>query len=249
MFAPAILREAARGARESVPIQIAVAPVGALFGTLAVGADMTVLQATVMSAAMFAGASQLVAVELLGPTVPVWSILLSVVAVNFRHVLYSAAVTPIVQRYRMRTRAALFFFLVDPVYAAAEREEAAHRFTLAWYFGFGVTTLVNWATTTFIGAKFGTLIEDRYTFGLDMILPIYFLALLLGFRERPNWLSTVLVAGSVAALVYHGPRLGLPLPGAPWHIAAGALAGVLFAALRPMPPKERAGAQKAEPAQ
>ena len=44
-----------------------------------------------MSATVYAGASQMVGIELFGNKVPPWLIVLSIFAVNFRHVLYSAS--------------------------------------------------------------------------------------------------------------------------------------------------------------
>ena len=57
-----------------------------------------------------------------------------------------------------------------------------------------------------------------------MLLSLYFLILLVGFRSRPNWLTTVLASGLVATLVYK-------FVGSPWHIMSGALFGITVAAL------------------
>jgi predicted branched-subunit amino acid permease len=48
-------------------------------------------EAVLMSATVYAGASQMVGIELFGSDVAPWLIVFSVFAVNFRHVLYSAA--------------------------------------------------------------------------------------------------------------------------------------------------------------
>ena len=44
-----------------------------------------------MSATVYGGASQMVGIELFGQKIAPWLIVLSIFAVNFRHVLYSAA--------------------------------------------------------------------------------------------------------------------------------------------------------------
>ena len=51
-----------------------------------------VAEAVLMSATIYGGASQMVGIELFGQKVAPWLIVLSIFAVNFRHVLYSAAV-------------------------------------------------------------------------------------------------------------------------------------------------------------
>lgn len=236
--APSALAEARRGVLDMTPILVAILPVGALFGTLAVGAGLSPLEAVVMSATMYAGASQMVAVDLWGTAVPVWSIILSVFAVNFRHLLYSAAMTKIVAPFGRATRAAMFFFLVDPAYALAEkRHSEGVRVTRPYYFALSAASFVAWSGSTALGAAFGRLIDDPYAVALDMVLPIYFLSMLLAFRGRARWGRVVVASGVVSTLVYHAPALGIAFLGSPWHISLGALAGILAAALGPMPPR------------
>lgn len=229
--------EVRQGIADFIPILIAVLPVGAMFGTLAVGAGLTPFEAVLMSLTMYAGASQMVAIDLWGAHVPAWSILLSVLAVNFRHILYSAAMTKIVSRHRPLTRAAMLFFLVDPTYAvSANREARGERVTLAYYFGGAAVCYATWAASTFVGAAFGKLIANPHALAIDMILPIYFLSLLLGFRARARWGRVVLASAVVSSLVYHAPALGIPWLGSPWHISLGAAAGILAAVIGPQTP-------------
>ena len=106
----------------SLPVQTALGPLAVLFGALAVGRGMSPMEATVMSATTFAGAAQFVAIDLMGHQVPMWSIIVSVAAVNFRHLLYSAAITPVIRRFSWRTKAGIFFLLVDPGFAYAQSD-------------------------------------------------------------------------------------------------------------------------------
>ena len=225
-----------KGVAESLAVLVAVSPVGLLFGALAVAKGLTVGDAMLMSMTVFAGASQIVAIELFEQSVPAWAILPSVLAVNFRHVLYSAAMTPIVRARSVPEKAAIFALLIDPQFALTQRRaEGGLPFSMAWYLGLGLTTYAFWIAATWIGASFGRLIEDPQAWALDMLFPIYFLGLVMGFRGRRHWGLVVLTSGIVSAFVYHAPSLGLPWLGAPWHVSLGALAGILVATL--MPPK------------
>ena len=222
------------GVRDSVPILIAVLPVGLVFGAVAAQNGATAADAMLMSALVYAGASQMVAVDLFGQSVPLWAIAVSVFAVNFRHILYSAAVTPVMRMFSWPVRYSALAILIDPQFALTEkRREERRSVTPGWYFGLGLSIYASWIIESGIGAVFGALIEDPTAFGLDMILPIYFLALVLGFRKRPNWLPVVATSAVVALIVYRLPGLG-----SPWHVSMGALAGVLVAAL--LPPEGKA---------
>jgi len=229
-------RETYAGLREgvmaSIPLVPGIVPVGALFGAVAVGSGLTPLDAIVMSGVVYAGASQFVAIDLWGQGIPAWSIILSVLAVNFRHVLYSAALTPVFRRLRPATRAAFLPMLVDPLFAFVEKRlQDGRGFSRAAYVGMGITLYVMWLTGSVAGALFGELVEDPDVLALDMLMPLFFLTLVMGFRSRPNWGPTVLAAAVTSVLVYHAPVVGLTVLGPPWHITAGAVAGIAAAVL------------------
>lgn len=217
------------GLRGSVPILVSTIPFAALFGAIAVSNGQTVAEATLMSAIVFAGASQLVGIELFGHSVPVWVIVLSIFAVNFRHILYSAAITPFITHFSPAQKAVSFFLLTDPQFAQTlTRGETGRSVSFAWYMGFATTIYVGWVGISAIGAGFGKLVGDPRALGFDVLLPIYFMGLVLSFRKRANFLGVVFVSAVVSILAQK-------LVGSPWHVSIGALAGVLLAAL--LPPK------------
>lgn len=219
------------GARESVPVLLAAAPFGLLFGALAIDNGLTVGEAVLMSAAIYAGASQMVGIELFGAHVAPWLIVFSIFAVNFRHVLYSASIGPQIAAIGGWRKWPAFFMLIDPQFAATEmRKEKKLPVTPGWYFGLGLPIYAAWVMEAWIGALFGRMIPDPQALGIDFLLPIYFLGLLLGFRKRTNWLPVVLAAslGSIAAFY---------VIGSPWHVSVGSLVGIFVAVLLPLPPK------------
>ena len=73
--------------RRGLAIILSAAPFGVLFGAVAVHNGLTIAEATLMSATIYAGASQLVGVELFSHDVAPWIVVLSIFAVNYRHVL------------------------------------------------------------------------------------------------------------------------------------------------------------------
>lgn len=214
-----------RGVRSSVPVLVAAAPFGVLFGALAVDAGLTTGEAVAMSAAIFAGASQMVGLDLFGGQVAPWLVVLSIVAVNFRHVLYSASAGRRLWRWSPFKRAAGFFFLTDPQYAETERlAEFGEEVTFAWYMGMALPIYAFWVLEAWVGALFGNLITDPHALGLDFLLPIYFLGLVIGFRRRGFWLPVVAASAAGSIVAYK-------IIGSPWHVSAGAAVGILVAVL------------------
>ncbi|MBC8129898.1 MAG: AzlC family ABC transporter permease [Rhizobiaceae bacterium] len=216
--------EAKDALRRIFPVLLAVFPFGMLYGAVAVEAGLTTAQAMGFSAAVYAGASQFVALEMMGIGSPVAVVAVSVFALNFRHVLYSASVGRQLGRFSPIEKAAAFFFLVDPVFGEAEARAAQGPLTRTYYFVYCIVLYVSWLVSTFIGAVFGGLIEDPAIFGLDFILPVYFLTLLMGFRARARFYPVAAASFVTSTALYL-------TVGAPWHVTFGALGGILYAVI------------------
>ncbi|MFZ1773936.1 MAG: AzlC family ABC transporter permease [Rhizobiaceae bacterium] len=212
------------GAKRAVPVILSAMPFALLFGALAADNGLSTGQIILMSASIYAGASQMVGIELFGQHAAPWLIAFSIFVVNLRHLLYSATTGRHLGRFTFWQKAAAFFFLIDPQFAETEREAAkGNPITPAWYFGMGLAIYATWLAETWIGAVFGNLIANPRALGLDMLLSVYFLGLVMGFRARPNWLPVVVVSALAAVLA-------LKFVGSPWHVSLGALAGVVYAA-------------------
>lgn len=217
-----------RGVQVSLPINVAVFPFGVLFGAVAVQNGLTVVEATTMSAAIFAGASQLVGLELFGQNVAPALVVFAIFAVNFRHILYSAAMARIVPHWTPLQKAAGLSLLTDPQFAQAERERDAGRpVGFAWYMGLGLAVWIPWIFEAAIGAWFGNMLPNTHASGIDFLLPIYFLGILMDFRHRPLWLPVVAASAAASMLAFR-------FVGSPWHVSIGAVAGILVAALWPV---------------
>ncbi len=215
--------EFARGFGRGGSIAVAMIPVAMLFGALAVRNGLTFGEAVLMSGAVFGGASQLVGIELFGQHVPAWLIVFSIFAVNFRHVLYSAALGRRLAHWTGFQRAFGFFFLTDPQFAEAEvRAEFGTRVAFAWYMGMALPLFSVWTGGTALGAWLGGMIADAHWLGVDFLMPIYFLGLVIGFRRRPLWLPIVLASSAASVVAYQ-------TVGSPWHVSLGALAGIALA--------------------
>ncbi|MEP1931215.1 MAG: AzlC family ABC transporter permease [Roseibium sp.] len=211
------------GTRDVVPILIAVVPFSAVFGAVAIESGLSFAELLLTSMSIYAVASQYVMLDLLGQGVPAWSIILAVFAVNFRHVLYSASIGRHMQAFSGLQKAAAFFLLVDPQFAASERRAASPGLRPAYYFSYAACIYITWIASNCVGAAFGSLIEDPSAYGIDFILPLYFTGLIAGFHRRPGFVAVLIVSAFASLLAYF-------TVGSPWHITLGGLAGLATAA-------------------
>ncbi|MDZ7926044.1 MAG: AzlC family ABC transporter permease [Agrobacterium sp.] len=225
------------GLKSGFPIALSAAPFGALFGAVAVDNGLSVAEATIMSGTVYAGASQLVGIELFGQKVAPWLIVLSVFAVNFRHILYSAAIARMITNWTFLQKAVGFFVLVDPQFAESVRKyENTGVVGFAWYMGFATPIYILWLIMTIVGASLGNLVGDPKAIGLDVLLPIYFMGMVLSFRKRENFYPVMLASALGATVAYH-------IVGSPWHVSLGALAGIVVAVLFPPKPAGEANSE------
>ncbi len=224
-------RDSLDGIRDVLPITLGVVPFAGVFGALAIEQGLSLGELALASMTIYAGASQYAMLDLMGQGVPAWSIVLAVFAINFRHLLYSASLGRRLAAFSTGQKVVAFFMLVDPLFASAETRAFKRGLRPAYYFAYGTVLYATWTISNFIGALFGSLIEDPASFGLDFILPLYFTGLVIGFHRRPNFLPVLLVSVAASLAVWF-------TIGSPWHISLGGLAGLLAAALLSKPGEE-----------
>lgn len=219
----------ARGFRECLPLGLSVFAYGLVFGALAVRAGMPPWQAGLMSLTVFAGASQLMALDLWGETLPAAGIILTTLVVNLRHVLMGAAMGDWLTRLPPGRAYGSLFFLTDESWALSMRELGAGGRDAGYLLGSSLCIYVFWFAATMAGALFsalaGSALADPAGIGLDFAFTAVFIALLAAmWRGRGDlwpWLAAGLTAWAAS----------LVLPGK-WHILCGGLAGGLTGAWR-----------------
>jgi len=209
------------GVRDALPLLLGIVPFALVAGIAAIEAGLTPAQALGMSVIVFAGASQLAAIELLGETASLAVVVATAVVINLRMSMYSASIAPHFRHLRRRTRAVLAYVLTDQAYALAVAKYADDEGTdrKRYYLGVAVTLWTVWQVGTLAGVFVGAQVPSEW--GLTFAVPLVFLALLVpAMTDRPTTLAAV-VGGGVAVLAAGFPfNLGL-LAGAACGIAAG----------------------------
>lgn len=210
----------------TLPAIVAAVPFAVLLGALSGDKGLSVAEMGLMSALVFAGASQFVALDGWGVPPSWWLLGLIALVVNLRHVLMSASLVRHLGAFSPWAKPVALLFMVDEVWAFAEARAAKRRLTPAFYAGMVVMFYPSWVLATLAGAVAGSLIKDPTALGLDFAFIAIFVVLVAGFRRRPRFFAVV--GASVGASVL----TDLLLPGA-WSIMVGAAAGMLVAAFGP----------------
>jgi predicted branched-subunit amino acid permease len=205
-----------------LPITLGLIPFGLVTGVAGVKTGLSPFEITAMSALVYAGAAQLVALQLMTTGVSTVLVLLAVAVVNLRYVMYSSAIAQHLKPFSQPMRLLAASLLVDQNFALTlnRHKEFGERLTPWFYLGAGVPLWLNWQLFTFLGATLGNSVDDSWS--LDFAVPLCFLVLLIpAIKTRPT-LAAALVGGITAtALSFLPYRSGLFI-GAVAGIAAGA---------------------------
>lgn len=195
----------------------------AAFGALAAQKGLTLAEAVLMSTVVFAGVSQFVSMEIWSAAFTpalVATLALTTLLVNLRMVLMGATLQPwIAAAPRWQVYPSLLL-LTDNNWVVSMRYRGGGGADVGYLFGSGFVLFLIWVPATAFGQVFGSLLDDPRRYGVDLILPLFLVAIIAPMLERSRRILPWVIAGLVAALVQQ------LLPGF-LYIVAGALAGAI----------------------
>ena len=197
------------GAAETLPLVIAAFPFGIVFGALAQSTGLDFVVTLGMSAIVFAGASQFIAVTLLATATALPVIVLTVFVVNLRQMLYSANLMHHVQHWPHRWRAMLAFWLTDETFAAVSDRLNRHPGEpgLRWfYLGSALFMYSFWQLATLLGYTLGEQVPGLADWGLDVAMIVAFIGIVVPLlKARADW-ACAIVAFVSALLTHNWPH-------------------------------------------
>jgi len=187
------------GARDAVPVLVALTPFGLVTGVAAVETGLPLAAAISMSYVVFAGTSQLAALQLIALGSPIAVILVTTLLLNLRFALYSAVFAPDLRPVPGPVRALLAALMTDQTMALGSLRSGRYPergARIAYYVGVSLPIGIVWTTASTIGVLLGAAVPTGWS--LDFAVPLVFLTLWVVAMKRgtpPVW-----VAGGVAAL-------------------------------------------------
>jgi len=173
-----ILLSIISGAQKALPIVFGYIPIGFAYGVLAQKAGLSTANTVLMSVIVFAGSSQLIAVEFFALGLATSSILLTTFIVNLRHMLMSAALSPYLKDWKKGELAAFAYELTDETFALHATRMSSSKVGKTETFAINLTAQAAWILGTGLGVIIGGRIAEIEPFALDYALPAMFMALL-----------------------------------------------------------------------
>lgn len=214
------------GFKKSIPVILGYIPIGISYGILALQTDLSPYLIVGMSVFVFAGSSQLIAVNMLTAQAAVIPIVMTTFLVNLRHILMSASLSLQFKKTPQKLLPVIGFLITDESFALGNtllKEEKENKGL--FFLSLGVSAYLGWVLSSWAGVIIGRYLLNFKIPVIDFVLPAMFIILLiLQINERMDVLVSILAA--VLSIVFY-----FYLPGN-WNIIAAtltaAVAGVII---------------------
>jgi predicted branched-subunit amino acid permease len=213
----------ALGARLMLPLVPGMIAFAIAVGSTAAGAGLSFVESSLMNLLVYAGASQMVALgvwpeQLNAATIAALAVLAA--TVNARMLLLGAGLRPWLDPLPGWQVYPILHLLTDPGWIVAMRYRSDGGSDASVLLGGALLVFVVWMAATTVGYLLGSLVPDPRAVALDLVMPIFFAAMLVplwrGRRRGIPWA----VAGSVALAVSY-------LIEGWWYVIVGSLAGTI----------------------
>jgi predicted branched-subunit amino acid permease len=214
------LSDVRAGALDISPMLFGVVPFGLVAGATPVSEGLGIAAAMGFATIVFAGASQLAAIDVLADGGSALVAVVTACTINLRMLLYSASLAPLLAKESLPRRLGVAYFLTDQAYATSITrwsgdDDPTRR--LPYYFGGAVLLWASWQVSVLTGALLSDAVPESLP--LDFAIPLVFLVLLVPtLVSRPAVVAAAV--GGLAAVV--AAELGAD----ELSILVGALAGI-----------------------
>lgn len=209
-----------------LPVVLPVSIFGLAVGAVAAQKGLSLVELSLMNAFVYAGAAQLVALGL-WPEQWNWpavmALALVTLTVNARLLLMSAAFRPWFGEAHQGLAYGSLLTLTDATYISGQKYYLEGGRDLGMFLGAGLLLWVVWIVAPIPGFLLGKLIQNPRAWAVDLVMPIFFSAMVArlwqGKRDSLGWL----VAGLVGFAVHRWQ-------GGTLHVVIGSLAGLVTVA-------------------
>ncbi len=195
-------KSAIHGIRTSADYFISTFLFGIMFGITAATAGLENWQALLMSATTFTASGQFAALEFWAAPLPLGTIALSVALVSSRNLLLGMAMTHHFDGHSLGRRIVWLALLNDPGVVNSFRMDAEID-RLGYVTGYGMSMMVSWLLSTYIGLNVAHLFASFDLGAVDFAGPLVIATMMmLFFKGSTSKPAPWIVSGAVALILF-----------------------------------------------
>lgn len=193
-------KELIRGFVDTIPLGISVSIYGLVYGVLGGKAGLSVYEVIAMSMFVFAGASQIAAVQLIALGSNPVSIIITIFIINLRHFLMSASISPYLKEVSTRMKMLSAYFMTDESYAVTYSHFQKNKSSSFYFLGSGLNIYLFWGASGALGYLFGNALPVQFNYIFDFAFIAAFTGMLVPMVKDFPMITTVLASGIISVL-------------------------------------------------
>jgi 4-azaleucine resistance transporter AzlC len=191
-----------RGMKSGIPVLIGFIPISLTYAMLALKAGFNILDTNLMSILLLAGASQMLAVNMISIGSDIYEIILAVFILNMRHLIMSICVMNRLKKSPVIVKLLLCFGVTDETFAifSAKSEE---KYDGYYFAGLALVTYLFWIGGTMLGSMLMGVIPAVILKSMSISLYAMFIGLLVpNIRDNRKIGLLVLIAALFSILLH-----------------------------------------------
>jgi len=211
-----------RGLATGFPIMLGYLPIAITYGVLARQTGLSLLELTMMSGLVYAGASQFMAVNMIAVSASAMEIIIATFVLNFRHFIMSLSFMNRLRSVSKKWKIPLSLGLTDESFAvsAFHPKEANEKHGAFFYFGIFLIAYLSWVAGSLLGGLLGDIIPDNLSQSMGIALYAMFIGLLIPSVKKN--VKAGLIAVLAMLINFLCVELGMS---SGWAIVAGTVIG------------------------
>ena len=199
------------GARAMLPWLAGVAPFGIVIGIAAAKADLPTAAGWLSAPVIYAASAQIAAIQMLDAGATGAAIVVTVLVINLRLILYSAAIARYWRGTPLWWRLLGAYLLIDPSFVVGTQRYASdpnRRAGHVYYLGAGALLWVGWLAAVAVGATLGAHVPAALH--LELLVPLYLLGEIVPKLSQVAPRRATVVSAAVALVCLNLPlHLGI----------------------------------------
>lgn len=184
------------GMKDGLPIFIGYIPISITFGMIAVQGGFNLWQTLLMSALVFAGASQFMAVNMVVMGASSVEIVIATFILNLRHFILNLSIMNEWQHMPKKWRSLLSFGITDETYSVLTMKEKKVKPEPYYMTGLIGMAYCSWLLGTALGGIFSNFIPPLISLGMSITLYAMFIGLLVPEMKK-SWKVTAIALASI----------------------------------------------------
>ncbi|OBY76684.1 branched-chain amino acid permease [Paenibacillus sp. KS1] len=194
-----------QGVKDCVPTLLGYLSIGLAAGVIQKTAGLSIAEIALMSLILYAGSAQFIAAGMIATSSSITAIIITILFVNLRHILLSAALAPYFRHLSPFRNMLVGSLLTDETFGVAITEAAKKkRISEKWMHGLNITAYVNWLVANVAGAFLAQWISNPEKFGLAFALPAMFIGILVLSMLGRNRIKLDIVVAIIAVVIAVG---------------------------------------------